>query len=472
VERKPDGLECSRNNLECGPNTVQREGDGLKCAPDEVKREGDEVKRPPAEWSVRRTGRSVRVTSASVRRARRLIGLLALVCQIFPEPTVAWAQGPGSTVVLIGIDGFHPSYLERPQSRHLRELAETGVRARSLVPVFPTLTFPNFYTMATGLYPEHHGIVSNTMVDAALGRFTLRDRTAVRDPRWWGGEPIWATAVRQGKRAATFFWPGSDVAIGGVRPTWYKVFDASVPNAVRVTQVLDWLSLPVDRAPSLITVYFGDVDDAGHDFGHDSPQMNAAIARVDSAVGAIMDGVKQRGVEGRVNLVVVSDHGMARVEPGQLIYLDDAVDPGKVNIVDQGALLSVSPKQGSADTIFHALARMPHLEVYRKQEMARFHYGDHPRIPDVVAIADEGWLVTTRGPAAIRSRLTRGAHGYPPETPSMQAIFLARGPAFEKGLVVPPFQNVHIYALVAHLLAVAPAPNDGSVDSVRAVLAK
>jgi predicted AlkP superfamily pyrophosphatase or phosphodiesterase len=410
------------------------------------------------------------VTSASVRGARRWVALLALICLNLAEPPVVSAQGPGSTVVLIGLDGFHPSYLERPQSRHLRELARTGVRARSLVPVFPTLTFPNFYTMATGLYPDHHGIVSNTMVDSALGRFTLRDRAAVRNPRWWGGEPIWVTAVRQGKRAATFFWPGSDVAIGGVRPTWYKVFDARVPNADRVTQVLDWLSLPADRAPSLITVYFGDVDDAGHDFGPDSPETDSAIARVDSAVGAIMDGVKQRGLEGRVNLVVVSDHGLARVEPGQLIYLDDAVDPGKVNIVDQGALLSVSPKQGSADTIFHALARMPHLEVYRKQEMARFHYGDHPRIPDIVAIADDGWLVTTRGAAAVRSRLARGAHGYSPESPSMQAIFLARGPAFKKDLVVPPFQNVHIYALVAHLLAIAPAPNDGSVDSVRTVL--
>jgi predicted AlkP superfamily pyrophosphatase or phosphodiesterase len=405
-----------------------------------------------------------------VRLARGCVALFVLVCLIFPETTVAWAQSPGSTVVLIGLDGFHPSYLERPQSRHLRELARTGVRARSLVPVFPTLTFPNFYTMATGLYPDHHGIVSNTMVDSALGRFALRDRAAVRNPRWWGGEPIWVTAVRQGKRAATFFWPGSDVAIGGVRPTWYKVFDASVPNAVRVMQVLDWLSLPTSRAPSLITAYFGDVDDAGHEFGPNSPQTDAAIARVDSAVGAIMDGVRQRGLDERVNLVVVSDHGMAEVEPGRLIYLEDLVDLATVNIVDLGAVLSVSPKQVSADTIFHALARMPHLEVYRKGEMARYHYGDHPRIPNVVAVVDEGWLVTTRGPAAIRSRLTRGAHGYPPETPSMQAIFLARGPAFKKGLVVPPFQNVHIYALVAHLLAVAPAPNDGSADSVRSVL--
>jgi predicted AlkP superfamily pyrophosphatase or phosphodiesterase len=398
---------------------------------------------------------------------------MALTCLIV---ALAWgeagisARSGESTVILMGLDGFHPSYLERPQSRHLRELARVGTRARSLIPVFPTLTFPNFYTMATGLYPEHHGIVSNTMVDSALGRFALRDRAAMRDPRWWGGEPIWVTAIRQGMRAATFFWPGSDVAIGGVRPTWYKTFDAGVPNADRVTQVLDWLSLPTEQAPSLITVYFGDVDDAGHEFGPDAPETDAAIARVDSAVGAIMNGVRQRGLEKRVNLLVVSDHGMARVNPGRLIYLDDIVDRATVNIVDLGAVLSLSSRPGVVDTVFRALARVPHLQTYRKGDMVRYHYGKHPRIPEIVAVADEGWLVTTRGPAALRSRLTRGAHGYPPETPSMQAIFLARGPAFKKGVTVPPFQNIHLYALLAHLLGVTPASNDGSLDSVKILL--
>jgi predicted AlkP superfamily pyrophosphatase or phosphodiesterase len=421
-------------------------------------------------YSMSLTRSSVRVTSAIVGPARRWILTLCLVFFMLAAATDASAQSPST--VLIGLDGFHPSYLERPQSRHLRELARAGARARSLIPVFPTLTFPNFYTMATGLYPEHHGIVSNTMVDSALGRFTLRDRTAMRDPRWWGGEPIWVTAVRQGKRTATFFWPGSDVVIGGVRPTWYKVFDAAVPNADRVTQVLDWLSLPAERAPSLITVYFGDVDDAGHQFGPDAPETAAAIARVDSAVGAIVNGLRQRGLEERVNLVVVSDHGMTRVDPGHLIYLDDVVDPATVNIVDLGPVLSLLPRPGAADTVYRALAQVSHLRAYRKQDLARYHYSSHPRIPEIVAVADEGWVVTTHGLAALRNRLTRGAHGYPPETPSMGAIFLARGPAFKKGVVVPPFQNIHLYVLLAHLLGVTPAPNDGSLDSVKSVLMK
>jgi predicted AlkP superfamily pyrophosphatase or phosphodiesterase len=396
--------------------------------------------------------------------------VVALLFLILAGAAGVSAQSRSPAVLLVGIDGFRPSYLDRPASRHLRELAQAGVRARWLTPVFPTVTFPNFYTIATGLYPEHHGIVSNDMHDSTLGRFTLRDQASVHDPRWWSGEPIWATAARQGKRAATFFWPGSDVAIGGMRPTYYKTFDPSVPNAERVGQVLDWLSLPADRAPSLITVYFGDVDDAGHQYGPDAAETDSAIARVDRAVGAIMDGLRVRGLEGRVNLVVVSDHGMARVEPGRLIYLDDVVNLARVDIVDLGPVLSLSPKPGAADTVYQALARVPHLRTYRKQDLATYHYSNHPRIPEIVAVADEGWRVTTHGAAAIRSGLSRGAHGYPPETASMRAIFLARGPAFKQGAVVAPFQNIHLYALLAHLLGVTPAANDGSLDSVKALL--
>jgi predicted AlkP superfamily pyrophosphatase or phosphodiesterase len=380
---------------------------------------------------------------------------------------------PNVVVVLVAVDGFRPDYLDRPASRHLRELAQEGVRARWLVPVFPTLTFPNFYSIATGLYPEHHGIVSNTMRDSSLGRFTLRDQRAVHDPRWWSGEPIWVTAVRQGKRAATFFWPGSDVAIGGVRPTYYKMFDPRVPNAERVRQVLDWLSLPPDSAPALVTLYLGDVDQAGHEFGPDSPETDSAIARVDSAVGAIMTGIAERGLGRRVNLVVVSDHGMAALKPGQLIYLDDYIDPATADVVELGSIVSLSPHPGSGDEVYRRLSRAPHLKVYRKSDIpVSYHYRAHPRIPAIVGVADEGWVVTTRAERTSRvGPLPRGMHGYPPDIPSMRATFLARGPAFKQGFVVEPFRNIHIYDLLAHVLSVTPAPNDGALDSVESVLA-
>jgi predicted AlkP superfamily pyrophosphatase or phosphodiesterase len=377
-------------------------------------------------------------------------------------------------VVLVALDGFHPSYLDRAPSRHLRQLAREGARARWLVPVFPTLTFPNFYTIATGLYPEHHGVVSNTMRDSLLGSFALRDTTAVRDARWWGGEPIWATAVKQGKRAATFFWPGSDVAIGGIRPTWYREYDPRTPNAKRVQQVLEWLSLPADSGPALVTLYLVDVDEAGHAFGPNSPETDSAIARVDSAVGALLAGIEQRRLGGRVNLVIVSDHGMAEVAPERLIYLDDYLESGSAEVVELGTVVSLAPRAGAEEEVYRRLTRAPHLRVYRKSAIPeRYHYRAHPRIQPIVAMAEEGWMVTTR-PIASRSggRLPRGMHGYPPDIPSMRAIFLARGPGFRKGAVVEPFQNIHLYQLIAHLLGLTPAPNDGALDSVRTVLAR
>jgi predicted AlkP superfamily pyrophosphatase or phosphodiesterase len=355
----------------------------------------------------------------------------------------------------------------------LRELARNGVRARWLVPVFPTSTFPNFYSIATGLYPEHHGIVSNTMRDSSLGTFRLRDTAAVHDPRWWSGEPIWVTAVRQGRRAATFFWPGSDVAIEGVRPTYYKVFDPRVPDAERVRQVLEWLSLPPDNAPALVTLYLGDVDQAGHESGPDSPETDSAITRVDSAVGAIMTGIAEHGLERRVNLVVVSDHGMTELRPGQLIYLDDYIDTTSVSVVELGPIVSLWPHPGAGDEVYRRLSGAPHLKVYRKSDIpASYHYRAHPRIPAILGVADEGWMVTTRADSAARAgRLLRGMHGYPPDVPSMRATFLARGPAFPKGTVVEPFRNIHIYELLAHILRLTPAPNDGALDSVKTVLA-
>jgi predicted AlkP superfamily pyrophosphatase or phosphodiesterase len=383
------------------------------------------------------------------------------------------AQAGQQSVVLVALDGFHPSYLDRPVSPHLQSLARQGVRARWLVPVFPTKTFPNFHSIATGLYPENHGIVSNNMRDSALGRFALWELGAVRDPRWWGGEPIWVTAVRQGRRAASFFWPGSDVAIQGVRPHYYRAYDRRVSNADRVRQVLEWLSLEGEHSIPLITLYLGDTDYAGHEFGPDAPETDSAIAWGDSAVGLLMSGIRARGLEHRVNVVVVSDHGMARVDPRQVVYLDDFIGPDSIDLIDEGAFVSLAPAGMSVEELYRRLSRAhPRLTIYRKSEVpAAYHYRNHPRIPPIIGTLSDGWTATTRRAAAERERVSLGEHGYPPERESMRAIFLADGPAFRDGLVVEPFQNIHIYALLAHVLGLKPAPNDGRLDSVRGMLA-
>ncbi len=403
------------------------------------------------------------------------LALLVTACVSPAPPQGARPAAPDSQViVLISLDGFRYDYLDRPAAANLRGLAARGVRARWMVPVFPTKTFPNHYSQVTGLYPEHHGVISNTMFDPAIGWFSLAESSAVSraDPRWWGGEPLWVTAVRQGRKSATFFWPGSDGEIAGTRPTYYRAYDARVSNLRRVAQVLDWLSLPPDSAPVFVTLYLSDVDGAGHDFGPDAPQTDSAVARVDSAVGALLRGIESRGLAGRVNVVVVADHGMAATSPERLIYLDDYVDLSGITVVDWSPVALLLPKAGGDEALYQALAgRHPHLTVYRRTQIPdRLHYRAHPRIPPVVAVADEGWEITTRARVARRPFRAGGTHGYDPAVRSMGALFVAAGPAFAQGKVVEPFQNVHLYELMAHLLGLRPAPNDGSLDSVRVML--
>jgi predicted AlkP superfamily pyrophosphatase or phosphodiesterase len=340
-----------------------------------------------------------------------------------------------------------------------------------MIVAFPTKTFPNHYTIVTGLYPAHHGIVSNNMWDDAIGKtFTLSARDVMVDTRWWGGEPLWVTAVKQGRKSASFFWPGSDVMIDSLYPSYYRVYDGKVANAERVRGVLDWLSLPRDSAPVFVTLYFSDVDGAGHDFGPDAPQTDSAIARVDTAVGAVVAGLAARGLDDHVNVIIVADHGMAATSPERQIFLDDYIDTTSVIMVDWSPVAAILPRQGQdAAAIYADLhGRHPHLDVYLKDELPkRWHYDDNPRITPIIAVADEGWHITTH-----RKPLTRpgGTHGYDNALPSMGALFIAAGPAFRQGVVVPPFQSIHLYELMARITGLKPARNDGSLDSVRALL--
>lgn len=400
-----------------------------------------------------------------------LLGVLvALGCA-----PLSTAQPDPQQVVLISIDGFRWDYLDRPGAVRLRELAARGVRAERMIQVFPTKTFAAHYSMVTGLHPGEHGILANNIWDDAIGRrFTLSDREVMADPRWWGGEPIWVTAERQGVRAAAYFWPGSDVEIQGVRPTWYRVYNGSTPNDRRVRTVLGWLGRDMVEAPRMVTLYFSDVDNAGHEFGPDAPATDAAIAHVDSQVGMLVDGIAERGIAHRVNLIVVSDHGMAATSRDRQITIDDYLDMRRVRVVDWSPVLALSPDPDYLDEAYRRLrGAHPHLQVYRKGELpARFHYNDHPRITPIVAVADEGWSITTR--ASLRQRapasLDGGTHGYDPELVSMGALFVAQGPAFKEGVTVPPIRSIHLYELMAHILGLQPAPNSGSLEAVRGVL--
>lgn len=385
------------------------------------------------------------------------------------------------TVILISIDGFRADYLDKHPAPALSLLASEGVRARWMTPAFPSLTFPNHYTIATGLYPDNHGIIGNNIYDPEFKTlFTMAKREEVQNGRWWLGEPIWVTAEKQGQRAAAFFFPGTEAEIAGKRPSFWKNFDGKLPNFERVDTVLSWLDLPKAERPTMITMYFSDVDHAGHDAGPDSEDVKLAIAKVDESLSRLVAGLKARRIFNRVNLILVSDHGMARVDPSQVVLLDNYFDISQAEtVVWNNAMTHIFTKPGMEQEVYSTLkSKAPaHVTVYRKQELPeRFHYGKSRRIGEIVVIADEGWAMISREryqppqKTANGAVSYRGMHGFDNRLESMRALFVAHGPAFKKKIVVEPFENVDVYNIMSKILRLKPASNDGSDAAAKAVL--
>lgn len=406
-----------------------------------------------------------------MRALRTVLVVLLLVAAVWASDAPQPAQ---AVVVLISFDGFRPDYLERFETPNLKRLIQTGVRAEYLIPVFPTKTHPNHYTIVTGLYPDRHGIILNEMWDPVWQRRFDRRAVGTKEyNEWWDGEPIWVTARKQDRVASTMFWPGSDADINGWRPSDWIPFESVTPNQAKVDQVLTWLNRPPAVRPSFVTLYFSDTDDDGHEFGPSSNQMARAVQRVDAAVGRLLGGLEAGKLLDQIDLIALSDHGMAETPPDRVIFLDDYVALEEVDVSDWTPVLSVWPKPGRAEAVYGKLrGAHPRLSVYRPGELpARWHLGRHRRVSPIVGVADEGWTITTREQfERVRGRWHFGNHGFDNATASMRAIFIARGPHFKRGVVVPPIENIHLYELMCHLLGLRPAPNDGRLAAVAHLL--
>ncbi|KAF1711231.1 alkaline phosphatase family protein [Pseudoxanthomonas kalamensis DSM 18571] len=395
-----------------------------------------------------------------------LAGLL-LLAGCASRPPAASLPSAHVPLLLVSVDGLRPTDVTEAQMPALARLARQGVVAdQGMVPSYPSLTFPNHYTLVTGLRPDHHGIIQNTMRDDTLGPFALSDRNAVGDGRWWNdGLPIWVSAEQAGLRTATMFWPGSEAEIHGHRPSYWLPFDKTMSPQARVERLLTWLDLPADLRPTLLTLYFDQVDHESHDFGPDSERALEARQQIDRALGSLLDGLQQRGLAGHLNLIVVSDHGMTRVAPGHVVAIEDMAPAEDVEPINGGQVVGFVAKPGRETAAAqHLLGRHDHYQCWRKQDLpARWHYGTHPRVPSFVCQMDEGWDALPRKYAQQRPNRDRGSHGFDPELPSMRATFIASGPAFRDGVHLPPFDNVDVYPLLAHLLGIAPAANDGDL---------
>lgn len=405
--------------------------------------------------------------------------ILILFC-IFLISSFTFGQKPikdlSPTVILISLDGFRYDYVDKFKPKTLSKLAKNGVRAKWMIPSFPTKTFPNHYTVATGLYPEHHGIIENNIYDFGTV-FMLNKREEVQNTRWWLGEPIWVTAEKQGQRAGAFFFPGTEAEIAGKRPTFWKEYDGKTPNETRVDQILSWLDLPKNERPTIFTLYFSDTDDAGHKFSPDSDKLKKAVEKVDGDLERLVDGLKKRKINKKINLIIVSDHGMATVKPENSVILDNYFDFKKTErILWTGEIVQIFPKQSEENAILDNLKNIRHASCWKKSEIPeRLHYQASPRIAPIVCSAEEGWYLTSN--ERLEDRKSRddagkvwGAHGYDNKYQSMQATFIAHGEAFRKGFVAEPFENIQVYNLMCNILGLNPAPNDGDFMKVMNLL--
>ncbi|MFN2502392.1 MAG: ectonucleotide pyrophosphatase/phosphodiesterase [Pyrinomonadaceae bacterium] len=380
------------------------------------------------------------------------------------------------TVILISIDGFRADYFEMYQPPTINKLASEGVRAKWMTPAFPTKTFPNHYTVATGLYPAHHGIVENNVWDFGV-TFTMSTREEVQNPRWWLGEPIWVTAEKQGQRAAAMFFPGTEAKIGGVYATFWKPYEHTYPNEKRVDTVLEWLDLPADKRPTLYTMYFSDVDSAGHESGPYSEGTRNAVLKVDAAIERLADGLKKRRIYDKVNLIIFSDHGMAPVDQRNAMIMDDYLDESRIEKkLTTGEIWQIFPKVGEDSAVISKLRNLHHATCWLKNEIPeRLHYSDGARVAPIVCSSAEGWFMTMRNRYDEQKKRSdfgdmKGAHGYDNQLTSMRAIFLAHGRAFKKHKLAQPILNVDVYELMCKILRLKPAKNDGDLRRIREIL--
>lgn len=375
-------------------------------------------------------------------------------------PTNAPQHMDAPYVVLVSFDGFRYDYQDMYPTPAFDRVAAAGVRAERMIPIFPSKTFPTHYSIATGMYAENHGLVGNRFwAPDKNALYTMSNRTVVEDGTWYRGEPIWVTAERQGMVSASYFFVGSEADVGGVRPSYWHRFDDTVPNNDRVDAVLDWLELPAEKRPHMITLYFSDVDGAGHGFGPGSDEVGAAIATVDGNLGRLLDGIEQLAHADDVYVVLVSDHGMLIAPADKADVVDPSLFPG-VRFIELGPYGSIFVDEGGAERAVQlrdSLQDMlPEHGVYLRADVPeRLHYSADPRIGDIVIVAPRERTIVTPDRVPQSDAYT---HGWDPEVDEMGAMFLAMGPGIAGGRSIDAFESVHVYPFIAHLLGLRANP--------------
>jgi predicted AlkP superfamily pyrophosphatase or phosphodiesterase len=433
--------------------------------------------RKPQGWGVRELGRGTRAWSALL-----ILFLTAVICTAqsasplieVPNPPNTAAQQAKHYVVLVSLDGFRYDYATKYGAKNLLAMAARGASAPDgMIPSYPSLTFPNHYTIVTGLYPEHHGIVANSFYDPARkGSYSLANSKTTSDGSWYGGTPLWVLAEQQGMRSACFFWPTSDAEIQGKRPSYYLApYDDNYPDEKRVAQVLAWLQLPPEKRPHFITLYYPNTDHAGHTYGPDAPETAEAVRHVDEMMGKLSEGITTSGLP--VDLIVLADHGMETLQGGW-VNLDKWADLSQFET--SGPLLYAKSEADAEKAHRSLLGVSDTFKVYRRAQVpAYLHFNSNPREGDPVVVPTGPYPFVARDPnSSGGARMPpKGGHGYDPrQMPSMKAIFFAAGADIRPGVTVASFENVDVYPLIAGILGLRTGPIDGEIGVLKGILKK
>lgn len=373
-------------------------------------------------------------------------------------------------VIVLSMDGFRWDYPEKAKTPNLDNIEKTGVRAQASIPCFPTKTFPNHYSMATGLYPDNHGIIFNRFYAPDLDRFyAIGNSEAVTDSSFYFGEPIWVTAEKQGVKSASYFWVGSEASHDGLYPAYYYNYDGSVPYEKRIDGVIKWLTLPEEKRPHLIMWYLEEPDSKGHDVGPDHPEMVNTIEYLDSIVGVFYKKISDLPFTDQINVIITSDHGMGAINSERTHYIYDIIKKEWCKYID-GAdpVYSIEANEGFYDSIYYHFTQTEHVKIWKKSEIPpRLNFGNSPRIKDFVVVADSSWSLSKR---KHKNEYSGGTHGFDNRNTDMHAIFYAYGPAFKKGYKHHAINNIDLYPLICEILGLKPAPVDGKLENTMEML--
>lgn len=383
-----------------------------------------------------------------------------------PAALFAQEKSDKSYVLLLSFDGFRHDYVDKYNAENFKKFIAEGSAAKSLIPSFPSKTFPNHYSIVTGMYPGNHGLVGNIFYDSIRNiTYSIGNREVVEDPFYYGGTPLWQLTQQNGYESASYFWVGSEAPVKGSYPDYYYRYNEEIPNKERIEQVMKWLELPEEERPRFISLYFSLVDTEGHSTGPNSRELTLSVKEADFLLGYLMEKLKE--VDLPVDVIITSDHGMTEVNENSSIDPEPIfrLIPSEAKTISDAIISQVYlPKEKVESTYKTLKAKEDNFKVYKKGEMPEnWHYNNNYRIGDILILADPGYIFNNKSFSG-----NKGVHGYDAYTTSdMHGILYARGPNINKGVLIEPIENINIYPLITKILGFENPEIDGSFSNIK-----